>query len=100
MSVRVNDQATFDQVEGLSAIKPGYKRHMGARKTRTAKHSKKSKDGGMFGGYIVRGPQGEFYGRYNQMPAASQMPPYSIVETEKPGFKVGFGEDEEAQGMF
>jgi len=33
-------------------------------------------------GYIVRGPQGEFYGRYELPPDPSRIPPYAIVERE------------------
>jgi hypothetical protein len=32
--------------------------------------------------YVVRGPQGEFYGRFSAIPLPSQLPPYAMVERE------------------
>lgn len=39
--------------------------------------------------YMVRGPEGEFYGRYEKMPPASKIPLYAIVEKEQDGWLGG-----------
>jgi len=36
--------------------------------------------------YIVRGPEGEVYGRYATKPSPSQIPLYAIAEEERPGW--------------
>jgi hypothetical protein len=35
-----------------------------------------------FGDYVVRGPEGELYGRYKTYPTPAQIPIYSMVEAE------------------
>lgn len=55
---------------------------------------------GQRGMYVVRGPQGEFYGRYPHPPRPDQIPLYATVELEKPGWRVGFGQSDEDEGMF
>lgn len=80
--IRVPDQASFDGMGAASEKNRG--QHVGKR-----------------GMYVVRGPQGEFYGRYPHPPRPEQIPLYATVELEKPGWKVGFGEnDEEEQSVF
>ena len=39
--------------------------------------------------YIVRGPEGEMYGRYATMPSPSQIPLYAIAEKERSGWLGG-----------
>jgi hypothetical protein len=39
--------------------------------------------------YIVRGPEGEVYGRYATKPTPDQIPLYAIAEEEKPGWLGG-----------
>jgi hypothetical protein len=49
-------------------------------------------------GWIVRGPEGQFYGRYKNYPTPSQIPLYAVVEKEKPGFRMTLGNDGEDGG--
>ena len=39
-----------------------------------------NQQGAAMGDYIVRGPQGEYYGRYPTYPKQDQIPLYAIVE--------------------
>ena len=53
---------------------------------------------GRLGSYIVRGPQGEFYGKYATYPEPSQIPPYAIVE--KAGGEPALLGEHKDEGLF
>lgn len=52
------------------------------------------------GAYVVRGPQGEYYGSYPTYPRPDQIPPYAIVEKTTPGRGRMSFLGEEDQGVF
>jgi hypothetical protein len=73
-------------VRGIPKVPPGYSFRI-ATPAEAALNLPTTAPG--LSSYIVRGPEGEMYGRYETMPPASKIPLYAMVEKEEGGWLGG-----------